>query len=312
MPLLLPSCNAGRYTNSTGTAECTLCPAGTFLEDEATDVDLHNSVSDCSACGTGACARAPNALLNKVLLMKGFVVTLPRDFHVKPHTWSLSCCWYAPLHAETQDCTAARTALRARRALRDSLSTTQGALVRSYAGAGSAQPHITRRKCPPASQMVFPFDAHTQTARRDDTHLLPWLENAWSARSASTQRRRGRRSASCAVPGRTQPTCPAWRAPSVSPDAPNQPLARLCASIVRLESTRAPQGRGSVTCAPLWAKASHPRKAPSSATCASQGTTGVTAPRRASSVRPTPCASEAPTFRNLAPVTGWTDRAWTS
>eukprot|EP00519_Triparma_laevis_P003800 CAMPEP_0182496358 /NCGR_PEP_ID=MMETSP1321-20130603/5016_1 /TAXON_ID=91990 /ORGANISM="Bolidomonas sp., Strain RCC1657" /LENGTH=919 /DNA_ID=CAMNT_0024699959 /DNA_START=167 /DNA_END=2923 /DNA_ORIENTATION=+ len=51
-------CSAGKYNNDAGTAAslhetCQNCPAGTHLSDEATNVDLHDSDTDCSTCEAG-------------------------------------------------------------------------------------------------------------------------------------------------------------------------------------------------------------------------------------------------------------------
>jgi hypothetical protein len=49
-----PSPYARRYSDgSTISASCDVCPAGTYLEDDATSAALHDSVEDCDVCPAG-------------------------------------------------------------------------------------------------------------------------------------------------------------------------------------------------------------------------------------------------------------------
>ena len=46
-------CQAGKYQDEPGQASCKECPMGRFNNDHATDVQYHDSVSDCELCAAG-------------------------------------------------------------------------------------------------------------------------------------------------------------------------------------------------------------------------------------------------------------------
>ena len=50
-----PSPYARRYSDGStiSSATCGVCPASTYLEDDATSADLHDSVEDCDVCPAG-------------------------------------------------------------------------------------------------------------------------------------------------------------------------------------------------------------------------------------------------------------------